>query len=45
VLTLTIERARPAPAEQAHDTFESQGSLVESTPQSRYIGFTPQEAN
>lgn len=35
-LTVDIERAEPT---EAHDTFESQGALVESVAQPRYAGF------
>jgi hypothetical protein len=39
-LTLSIDRA-PVP-EEAHETFESQGSLVENVGHPRYVGFTPE---
>lgn len=41
-LTLTIERRPPEPP-QAPENFESQGSLVETRPQPRYVGFTAEE--
>lgn len=41
-LTLTIERRPPEPP-HTHETFESQGSLIETRPQPRYVGFTVEE--
>ncbi|MDQ7877354.1 hypothetical protein Q9R08_05120 [Microbacterium sp. QXD-8] len=41
-LTLTFERTKPDTPE-APVVIESQGSLIETAPQPRYIGFTPEE--
>lgn len=40
VLSLVVERSKPE-LSSAPETFESQGSLVETSSQPRYIGFAP----
>ncbi|UVK61338.1 hypothetical protein SEA_GINGERBUG_3 [Microbacterium phage Gingerbug] len=43
-ITLDVERRKPEPVEEPHDTFESNGALVDMAPQPRYpLGFAPEE--
>lgn len=42
-LTLDLERRKPQPVEEPHETFESQGALVQDVAQPRYpLGFVPE---
>jgi hypothetical protein len=41
--SLSIDITREPKPEEPHETFESQGSLVEMTPQPRYVGWEATE--
>jgi len=42
-LTLHLERTQRATTPEPPHTIESQGSLIETSPQPRYIGFQPED--
>lgn len=42
-LTLLIERKRETRDVEPPHVFESQGSLVETSPQPRFLGFQPED--